>query len=203
MLTDKTGTVSYTKCVTYTLNRKRKNNNLVTWAAASSLEHVPWIHGHESCYPFHWLFVFNFLKGVPFFLMEVFLLCWRVVHSAVVVSGGQQRGSRAYVAVPLPPQTPLPSRLPRHAEQSSLCSTVQPCWPSVLNTAVFVTVSHSLRVFHSAGYKPTAWKKKVSSAKAERKPGRAMLTEGECAALSWVGSGQFQPVCRFCLRCPC
>ena len=44
-------------------------------------------------------------------------------------------------------------------------------------------------------------KKKVSSSKAERKPGCPMLTERECAALSWVGSGQFQPMCHFCLRC--
>ena len=122
----------------------------------------------------------------------------------MIVSGEQQRVLAIHIHVSILPQPPLPSRLPRHTEQSSLCSTVEPCWPSVLNTAVLVTVSHSPRVFHSAGYKPTALKKKkkkVSSSKAERKPGCAMLTERECAALSWVGSGQFQPMCHFCLRC--
>ena len=34
------------------------------------------------------------------------------------------------------PQTPLPSRLPRNIEQSSICYTVGPCWLSVLNTAI-------------------------------------------------------------------
>ena len=107
MLTDKTGTVSYTKCVTYTLNRKRKNNNLVTWAAASSLEHVPWIHGHESCYPFHWLFVFNFLKGVPFF--------FNGSVSSVLACGSQCCGGFRWTAegqpcicscAPAPPDSP-------------------------------------------------------------------------------------------------
>ena len=97
----------------------------------------------------------------------MFLLYWRAADSQCC--GGfrwtAEGLSHSYVGVPLLPQPPLPSRLPRHTEQSSLCSTVEPCWPSVLNTAVLVTVSHSPRVFHSAGYKPTALKKKKKKSK--------------------------------------
>ena len=41
-----------------------------------------------------------------------------------------------YVHVSLLPQTPLPSRLPRDIEQSSLGCAAGPCWFSMLNTAV-------------------------------------------------------------------
>ena len=39
-------------------------------------------------------------------------------------------------------QTPLPSGLPRHTEQSSLCHTAGPCWLSILNIAVCTCPSH-------------------------------------------------------------
>ena len=102
------------------------------------------------------------------FLIEVFLLYWRVADSqAVVVSGGQQRDSAIHIYVcPFSPR--LPSRPGCHIALSKVPCALRGAllairfilfyfifWPSVLNTAVLVTVSHSLSVFHSAGYKPT------------------------------------------------
>ena len=52
------------------------------------------------------------------------------------VSGKQWRDSAIRIHVSTLPQTPLPSRLPRNSEQSSLCCTVGPCWLSILNIVV-------------------------------------------------------------------
>ena len=48
----------------------------------------------------------------------------------------------AYTCIHLP-QTPLTSRLPHNVEQSSMCYTVDPCWLSILNTAVWTCPSHT------------------------------------------------------------
>ena len=54
----------------------------------------------------------------------------------MIVSGEQPRDSATHIHVSTLPQTPLPSRLPHHIEQSSLRYTVGPCWLSILNIAV-------------------------------------------------------------------
>ena len=59
-----------------------------------------------------------------------------------MVLGAQQRDSAIYTHVSILLQTPLPSRLPHHTEQSSLCYTVGPCWLSILNIAVCTCPSH-------------------------------------------------------------
>ena len=76
-------------------------------------------------------------RWVPFsFLFLInFLFCIRVepIHNAVVTSGEQWRDSAIHLHGSTLPQTPLPSRLPQNIEQSSLCSSVGPCWLSILN----------------------------------------------------------------------
>ena len=56
------------------------------------------------------------------------------VNNAVIVSRGQQRDSAAQIHVSILPQTPLPSKLPYNAEQTSLCHTVGLCLSFILNT---------------------------------------------------------------------
>ena len=58
------------------------------------------------------------------------------INNAMIVSGGQQRDSTTRTHLSILPQTPLPSGLPHNNEQSSLCSTLGPCWVSTLNIAV-------------------------------------------------------------------
>ena len=80
--------------------------------------------------PFLWrkkLPVFCFKKKTFNFISEP-------VNNAVIVSRGQQRDSAAQIHVSILPQTPLPSKLPYNAEQTSLCCTVGPCLSSILNT---------------------------------------------------------------------
>ena len=51
----------------------------------------------------------------------------------MIAAGGQQRDSAVHIRASIVPSTPLPCRLPHDTEQSSLCSTVGPCWLSVVN----------------------------------------------------------------------
>ena len=60
------------------------------------------------------------------------------INSVVIVSGKQQRDSAIHLHICILPQTPLPSRLPRNVEQSSLCYAVGPCWLSILNIVVCI-----------------------------------------------------------------
>ena len=46
-----------------------------------------------------------------------------MINNVVIVAGGQQRNSAIDIHVSILPQIPLPSRLPRNTEQSSLCYT--------------------------------------------------------------------------------
>ena len=55
------------------------------------------------------------------------------MHHAVIISGEWQRDSLSLYRCPFSPQ--LPSRLPPHTEQSSLGSTVGPCWSSIVKIA--------------------------------------------------------------------
>ena len=55
------------------------------------------------------------------------------MNNVVIVSGGQQEESVTHMHVPIRSRTPLPSRLPRYVEQSSLCYTVGPFRLSTLN----------------------------------------------------------------------
>ena len=48
------------------------------------------------------------------------------INNFVIVSGEQRRDSAIHVHVFHLPQTPLPSRLPRNIEQSSLCCKIYP-----------------------------------------------------------------------------
>ena len=43
-------------------------------------------------------------------------------------------------------QAPLPSRLPQNIEQSSLCYAVGPCWLSILNISVYMSIPNSLTI---------------------------------------------------------
>ena len=122
--------------------------------------------------------------------------------------------SHSYIRVSLLPQTPLPSRLPHRTEQSSLCST----WSLVGHPFYFI-LFYFLTIrfkYSSVSYcEPLTecfslcWvqannvkKKKVSSSKAERKLAVPCLLK-ENVLCSHGGSGQFQPMCHFCLRCSC
>ena len=64
----------------------------------------------------------------------------------LTASGGQQRASAIHTYVSILPQSPLPSRLPHNAEQSSLCWTAGPCWSSILNTAEYTSIPNSLTI---------------------------------------------------------
>ena len=72
----------------------------------------------------------NCSLGIFFFQLYIILeYIW--INDVVIVSGGQQRDLAIYIRVFILPQTPLPSRLPRNTEQSSLCGTVGLCWLSI------------------------------------------------------------------------
>ena len=43
------------------------------------------------------------------------------------------KGIHLGIYIPISTQIPLPSRLPRNTEQSSLCYTVGICWLTILN----------------------------------------------------------------------
>ena len=51
----------------------------------------------------------------------------------MTVSGKQRKDSAIHRHVSILPQTPLASRLPHNIEQPFVCSTVGPCWLSILN----------------------------------------------------------------------
>ena len=56
----------------------------------------------------------------------------QLINNVVIVSGGQQRNSVIHIL----PQTSIPSRLPRNAEESSMCHTVGPHWLAIFNIAL-------------------------------------------------------------------
>ena len=105
--------------------------------------------------------------------------------------------SHSYIRVSLLPQTPLPSRLPHRTEQSSLCST----WSLVGHPFYFI-LFYFLTIrfkYSSVSYcEPLTecfslcWvqannvkKKKSKQFQGGKKTGCALLTERECAVLSW------------------
>ena len=59
-----------------------------------------------------------------------------MINNVVLVSGVQQSDSVIHIHVSILFQILFPFRLLQNIEQSSLCSTVGPCWFSLLNTAV-------------------------------------------------------------------
>ena len=61
----------------------------------------------------------------------------QLTSNVVIVSGVLWRDSAIHIDISLLPQTPLPSRLPHDIGQNSMCSTVGPCWLTILNIAVF------------------------------------------------------------------
>ena len=73
------------------------------------------------------------------------LECSQLTNNIVTVSGEQGRDS-AHTPVSILPQTALSSRLPHNIEQSSLWYTVGPCWFSILNKAVYMSIPNSLTV---------------------------------------------------------
>ena len=64
----------------------------------------------------------------------------------MTVSGKQWRDSAVHIRVSILPQTPLPSRLPQNTEQSSMCCIIGPCWLTILNIAVYMTIPNSLTI---------------------------------------------------------
>ena len=60
----------------------------------------------------------------------------QLIINVVIVSSEQERYSAIHRHVFILPQTPLSSRLPHNAQQSSMCYTVGPCWLSILNVTV-------------------------------------------------------------------
>ena len=105
-------------------------NSAVKWAETTSKK---WclLQGDVNCplqlSPLIWTAAFFF-----------FLFCIGVmlINNIVIASSEQQRDSAIYIHVSILPQTLLSSRLPHNIKQGSLCYTVSPCWPSILNTAV-------------------------------------------------------------------
>ena len=51
-----------------------------------------------------------------------------------------------HIYVSILPQIPLPSRLTRDFEQSSLCYTVGPCWLFILNIALYMSIPNFLTI---------------------------------------------------------
>ena len=83
-------------------------------------------------------FIHNSLRLFFYFFPLNFLFCIGVllINDIVIVSGGQQRDLATHIHVSILSQTPLPSRLPRNTEPSSLCYTVGPFLLPILNIAV-------------------------------------------------------------------
>ena len=103
----------------------------VSWLASSQSPPRPWeVSGVSISH--------RAGSETPLFIYLMFLLSTGVqpINSVVIVSGGQLRDSAIHKHVSVLPQPPLPPRPPRNSEQSSLCCTAGPCWPSNLNTAV-------------------------------------------------------------------
>ena len=73
---------------------------------------------------------------VCLFVYFLFCIGVMVINNVVIASGEQRRDSAIHIHVSILPQTLLPSRLPHNIKQGSLCYSVSPCWPSILNTAV-------------------------------------------------------------------
>ena len=71
-----------------------------------------------------------------FFLTFYFVLGYSQLTNDVIVSGEEWRDSAICIHVFILRHTPLPSRLLHSMEQNSMCSTVVPCWLSILNMAV-------------------------------------------------------------------
>ena len=69
---------------------------------------------------------------------NLFILYWvQQINNIVIASGRQRRGSAIHINVSTLPQAPLPSRLSRNIEQSSLCYRVGPCLLSIFKIYVF------------------------------------------------------------------
>ena len=66
----------------------------------------------------------DFLYFLFFFLNFSFCLGVWPINNVVMVSGGQQRDSVIHIHVSILSQTPLPSRLPHHTEQSFIQSVL-------------------------------------------------------------------------------
>ena len=103
----------------------------------------------ESAVPAGWcpaqpisfvMFCHQFISSHTILLKILFYFGIQLINN-VTASDGQQRDSAIHIHVPILPQTPLPSRLPHHSEQSSLCYTIGPCWLSTLNIAVCTSPS--------------------------------------------------------------
>ena len=89
------------------------------------------------------VFLSQFSSLLPSLLLFIIFLTFYFVleyscltNNVVIVSGEQRKDSVIHIPVSILSQTPLPSRLPRNIEQSSLCYTAGPCWLPVLNIAV-------------------------------------------------------------------
>ena len=76
-------------------------------------------------------------EQIIFFYLFNFVLGYsRLTNNAVIISGELQRDSAMHVHASILPQTPLPSRLPHKAGQSSMRSAAGPGWWSILNIPV-------------------------------------------------------------------
>ena len=90
---------------------------------------VPDIHIRCPSYSFILLLIFSFFK--------LLILYWTIIdYQAVLVSGVQQSDSVIHIPVSILFQIPFQLRLLHNIEQSSLCYTVDPCWLSILTTAM-------------------------------------------------------------------
>ena len=74
-------------------------------------------------------------------------------YIGIADSFGQQRDSAIYIHVSIFPQTPVPSKLPRNTEQSSLCYIVGPRWLSTLNITVCTCRSQSLHIHFKSAWR--------------------------------------------------
>ena len=78
--------------------------------------------------------VFRQVTFTFMYLFKLFILYWGIADEQCVIASDEHWGDSAIqIHVSILSQTPLPSRLPHNMEQSSLFSTVGPCWLSILN----------------------------------------------------------------------
>ena len=76
------------------------------------------------------------------------------MNNAVLVSGVQPSDSVIHIHVSILFQIVFHFRLLQNIGQSSLCYTVDPCWLSILNTAVWTCQSQTLSLSPTTSFPP-------------------------------------------------
>ena len=124
------------------------------------------IHSHERFRKF-WLVnaharcqrnyhIASYEKAGNLFLTFYFVLGYsQLTNNVVLASCDQLRDSAIHIHVSIPPQIPLPSRLPCNIEQSSIYCTVDLCYPFT-HSSVYMSIPNFLTIpFHP---QPSLWR---------------------------------------------